>query len=92
MCVFALFSKVSRVLQGGKSSLFSGHLRFFFLPKKRGLEGQGIFLEAPRGPVQLKPGLRPTNGQLKRAPVRGTEGPVRGAEGPVTGTGPLLIA
>ena len=51
-----------------------------------------IFLEAPCGPVQLKPGLRPTIRQLKRAPVRGTEGPVRGIEGPVTGTGPLLIA
>ena len=51
-----------------------------------------IFLEAPRGPVQLKPGLRPTIRQLKSAPVRGTEGPVRGTEGPVTGTGPLLIA
>ena len=49
--------------------------------------------------MQLKPGLRPTIRQLKRAPVRGTEGPVRGVEGPVrgtegpvTGTGPLSIA
>ena len=43
-CAFLLsFPRISGVLQGGKSSLFSGDPRFF-LPKKQGLEGQGFSL------------------------------------------------
>ena len=35
-CAFLLsFPRISRVLQGGKSSLFSGHPRFFFCQKSR---------------------------------------------------------
>ena len=56
------------------------------------------FLEARRGPMQLKPGLWPTIRQLKkgprkgnRGPVRGTAGPTSGTEGPVTGTGPFNL-
>ena len=45
-----------------------------------------IFLEAHRGPMQLKPGLKGPPRKQNGGPVRGTDGPVRGTEGPVTGT------
>ena len=63
-------------------------------------------LEAPHGPMQLKPRAATDNKTIQkgpckgnRGPLRGTDGPVRGTEGSVTGTaGPfnrtkfLLIA
>ena len=59
-----------------------------------------ILLEAPRGPMQSRPGDcdRQCNWTIKEGPrkgnrgplgaVRGTDGPARGTKGPVTGTGP----
>ena len=57
-----------------------------------------MLLEAPSGPMQLKPGDHDRELDKKRArkgnggPVRGTNGPVRGTKSLVTGTGLHFLA